>query len=230
MVRPRDKQARLDGILSIISDHDEIQYTAIKERIVLSDNVLSRYLKELIITDAVTSRQSGKNKFYKLSEKTLQNIRYKKLKTISNYQGDFELKIYEMDWESPDEIFEEVEKTLSALFFKFIFTGLDKGENWFDNFGLEDFARSVTHQIVLWMMHYDMPHDIKHTLDYDEMSEVFETFENTQLTDTQIDKLEELSDDIQNRYPDKVGHFGELWISDETQNLSDMLDKRKDTN
>ena len=205
MVRPRDKQARLDEIISLITNYEEIQYTTIKQKIKLSDNVLSRYLKQLLNDDVLTFRRNGKNKFYKLSEKAIQDTRYKKIQAISKFRLNCNLRMLDIgiDYDINKRIFDNVEKTITTLFFKFIFEGLDTGNNLFPNFGFDDFIHMTVCETIEWILGYDVPDNMKNAIENYDITRIFKIFSEIDLNDLQIDRFEELSDYILNRHSGK---------------------------
>ncbi len=204
-MRPRDKQARFDDIISILSDNDEVQYTTIKDKIELSDNVLSRYLKQLAEDGIITSRRLGKNKLYKISEDKLNDIRFKKMSIKTQYQTNFSMKMLDPEFiKMNDRMFEEVEKTMSALLFKIIFIGLNKGENWLNVFSVEEFVNSITYTIIMKIMKNKVPMNIDNILSTTDMGKMFKEFKEIKLTDVEIKKIKELEDYMNQRYLDKL--------------------------
>ena len=204
-MRPRDKQARFDNIISILSDNDEVQYTTIKDKIELSDNVLSRYLKQLAEDGIITSRRLGKNKLYKISEDKLNDIRFKKMSIKTQYQTNFSMKMLDPEFiKMNDRMFEEVEKTMSALLFKIIFIGLNKGENWLNVFSVEEFVNSITYTIIMKIMKNKVPMNIDNILSTTDMGKMFKEFKEIKLTDVEIKKIKELEDYMNQRYLDKL--------------------------
>ena len=223
----RDKQARLNNIISILLDRfGDVQYKELKKETGLSDPVLSKYLKYLVDSKIISSKTSGREKYYTISKEEFEKTDYKILEVIQNYWMLFSTysSIQNTTKKEINDTIDKIEKNISGMIFYLIIKSLDDGKNWMHSINFNDFGL----YIVISFLNYftrDREHDkLNEILESPKSDTVFEEFKKIKFTQDEIKLWGKLKSEVLQRYEKQIRLFEDTKIT--KQIIDDLIADR----
>jgi len=202
MVKQSTKQNTKHLIIDILRKNPNLRFTDIGEKVGISKPALSQHLKELQKDKTVNVKQVGREKFYYLTQHAFKKVDRQMLQSMGRYRDMYAITVG-LGHENMESAIEDIEKTISALFFYCIMKGLNTGENWFTNFRLDDFVISTISFLLEIITKKNIPDKIIKKLSNEDIEGLFKQFSKLSLGDLEADKLTELEDMFSNMYSEK---------------------------
>ncbi len=225
----RDRQARLNDIISIILDHiSAIQYKELKKETGLSDPVLSKYLKHLVDSKIILAETSGREKYYTISKDEFEKSDYKILETIQNYWTLFSIQsdIQNKSMKGINDMVDEIEKSVTGMIFYLTIKSLDDGKNWMYNIKPNDIAI----RLIISFLHYftgiGQYTKLGNILESPNSDVIFEEFKKTEFTQNEMKLWQKLKGELLRRYEKQIKQFEDTTFH--RRLIDELLEYNKD--
>ncbi len=199
MVIKKTKEDRKNEIVVILQIAKNMHYTDIKEKMNISDPILSKYLKSLMEEKAIKVKSDGKFRVYSLTKNAFQSQDRKMVRGISTYSDLFDIMVG-MESKNFESSLIEIEKSMSGLFFYLLVNGFKSGDNWYPHFKIERFAMGILSYFSELIKDEDVSKKLEKMFDKEDLNGIFKHYSKSPLTKEQYDVWLNMQNIIQNRY------------------------------